>query len=65
LFPSIGMVGTIKAPPVVNAIKTPQVISSHHYLPATVDTILWGYFSHSAKPALEIMTGGSLSNYLH
>jgi hypothetical protein len=59
--PPIGMVGAIKAPPIVNSIRIPQVISSHHYLPVTVETILWGYFSHSAKPALKIETGDSLS----
>lgn len=34
-----------------------RVVSQHHYLPATKDTVLWGYFSRAAKPALEIDSG--------
>ena len=26
----------------------------HYYIPATPDTVLWGYFSKVAKPVLEI-----------
>jgi hypothetical protein len=38
-------------------LKLLRIVSVHHYLPATVETILWGYFSHCAKPALEIESG--------
>lgn len=63
-MPSIGMVGAVKAPPTVNSIKVPKIVSSHHYLPATVETILWGYFSHCAKPALQIETGDAFLQIL-
>jgi acetamidase/formamidase len=29
----------------------------HYYIPATPDTVLWGYFSKVAKPVLEIESG--------
>jgi acetamidase/formamidase len=31
--------------------------TSHHHLPATADTVHWGYFSKSLKPKLEISPG--------
>ncbi|MBK4735372.1 acetamidase/formamidase family protein [Noviherbaspirillum pedocola] len=30
---------------------------AHHYIPATKDTVLWGYFSRSAAPVLEVNSG--------
>jgi hypothetical protein len=30
---------------------------NHHYLPATADTVHWGYFSKLLKPAVEIDSG--------
>src|SRR5829696_8503701 len=30
---------------------------SHHYLPATADTVHWGYFSKLLRPAVEIDSG--------
>ena len=30
---------------------------SHYYIPATADTVLWGYFSKIAKPVVEIESG--------
>ena len=31
----------------------------HHYLPATAETVHWGYFSKLLKPAVEINSGNS------
>src|SRR5262245_13544824 len=30
---------------------------SHHYLPATADTVHWGYFSKLLKPQVEVDSG--------
>src|SRR5215212_987729 len=30
---------------------------NHHYLPATAETVHWGYFSKLLKPAVEIVSG--------
>src|SRR3954453_23594289 len=30
---------------------------NHHYLPATAETVHWGYFSKLLKPAVEIESG--------
>jgi acetamidase/formamidase len=41
---------------------TPEPISPrHHYVPANKDTVLWGYFSRSAKPVLEIDSGDTVT----
>jgi acetamidase/formamidase len=40
-----------------DVLPVTRVVSQHHYLPATKDTVLWGYFSRAAKPALEIDSG--------
>ncbi|MHB1657058.1 MAG: acetamidase/formamidase family protein [Burkholderiales bacterium] len=48
----------IEASPAVGQIKTPQArLSTHHYISACKDTVLWGYFSYSAKPVIEIDSG--------
>jgi acetamidase/formamidase len=31
--------------------------TSHYYIPASAETVLWGYFSKSAKPVVEIESG--------
>ncbi|MFC3607896.1 acetamidase/formamidase family protein [Stutzerimonas tarimensis] len=31
--------------------------ASHYYIPASVETVLWGYFSKSAKPVVELNSG--------
>lgn len=40
-----------------DSLPVARIVSQHHYLPASKDTVLWGYFSRSAKPALEIDSG--------
>lgn len=32
-------------------------LTSHYYIPATAETVLWGYFSKSAKPVVEVQSG--------
>lgn len=32
-------------------------LASHYYIPARADTVLWGYFSKSAKPVVEVESG--------
>ena len=32
-------------------------MSSHYYIPAGANTVLWGYFSKSAKPVVEVRSG--------
>jgi len=32
-------------------------MSVHHYIRVSKDTVMWGYFSHSAKPVVEIDSG--------
>ena len=32
-------------------------MTSHYYIPASANTILWGYFSKSAKPVVEVESG--------
>lgn len=54
----IGKIGSIEAPPDAGRIVTPQAsVSIHHYIPASKDTVLWGYFSRSAKPVIAIDSG--------
>jgi acetamidase/formamidase len=31
--------------------------ASHYYIPASAETVMWGYFSRSAKPVVEIESG--------
>src|SRR2546427_210638 len=31
-----------------------QGMASHYYIPASASTVLWGYFSRSAKPVVEV-----------
>ena len=40
-----------------SAAPEPSVTGRHHHLPASVDTIHWGYFSHAIPPALSIRSG--------
>ncbi len=37
--------------------KPPSGMSSHYYIPASANTVLWGYFSKSAKPVVEVESG--------
>jgi acetamidase/formamidase len=37
--------------------KPASGMSSHYYIPASANTVLWGYFSKSAKPVVEIESG--------
>jgi acetamidase/formamidase len=32
-------------------------MTSHYYIPASANTVLWGYFSKSAKPVVEVESG--------
>ena len=32
-------------------------MASHYYIPASANTVLWGYFSRSAKPVVEVESG--------
>src|SRR5260221_10117105 len=34
-----------------------QGMASHYYIPASASTVLWGYFSRSAKPVVEVESG--------
>jgi hypothetical protein len=32
-------------------------MATHYYIPAAANTVLWGYFSKSAKPVVEVTSG--------
>ncbi len=49
--------GSLIAPAVAQTAAARQGRPNHHYLPATADTVHWGYFSKLLKPQLEIDSG--------
>jgi acetamidase/formamidase len=38
-----------------------KTVSKHHYLPATPETVAWGYFDAARKPVLEIDSGDTIT----
>src|SRR5262245_52510419 len=49
--------GTLIAPAQAQTAAARQGRPNHHYLPATADTVHWGYFSKLLKPKIEIDSG--------
>ncbi|WP_287030144.1 acetamidase/formamidase family protein [Pseudomonas sp. UBA6310] len=57
---TLGALGVSMSPSVMAAsasAKPGNGPTSHYYIPASAETVLWGYFSKSAKPVVEIETG--------
>lgn len=40
-----------------SSAKPSNGLASHYYIPASANTVLWGYFSKSAKPVVELESG--------
>src|SRR5215510_11645539 len=49
--------GSFVAPAVAQTVAARQGKPSHHYLPATAETVHWGYFSKSLRPQIEVNSG--------
>jgi hypothetical protein len=45
------------APAAAQTVAARQAKPNHHYLPATAETVHWGYFSKLLKPQVEIESG--------
>ncbi len=55
---SLGTLGMTMAPGAFAASARPASgPARHYYIPASAETVLWGYFSKSAKPVLELESG--------
>ena len=55
---SLGALGSSLSPSAFAAsAKQSQGQPRHYYIPATAETVLWGYFSKSAKPVVELESG--------
>lgn len=55
---SLGGLGMAMSPAAfAQSAKPSSGMTSHYYIPASASTILWGYFSKSAKPVVEIESG--------
>ncbi len=53
-----GALGGSMAPSAfAQSAKPGSGLTSHYYIPASANTVLWGYFSKSAKPVVEIESG--------
>jgi acetamidase/formamidase len=49
--------GTLVAPAAAQSVASRPGQPTYHYLPATADTVHWGYFSKLLKPQLEVDSG--------
>ena len=49
--------GTLISPAVGQTAPGQQGRPNHHYVPATADTVHWGYFSKLLKPVVEVDSG--------
>jgi acetamidase/formamidase len=49
--------GTMISPAVAQTAPGQQGRPNHHYVPATADTVHWGYFSKLLKPVVEVDSG--------
>jgi len=49
--------GLLSSPAGAQTVAARQGRPNHHYLPATAETVHWGYFSKLLKPAVEIDSG--------
>jgi len=49
--------GSLISPAMAQTAAARQGRPNHHYLPATADTVHWGYFSKLLKPQLEVDSG--------
>ena len=49
--------GGFVAPAVAQTVAARQGRPGHHYLPATAETVHWGYFSKLLRPQLEVNSG--------
>ncbi len=38
-------------------VRTEKALATHYHIPATADTVHWGYFSKSLKPTVELESG--------
>ena len=55
---SAGMLSTSMSPSAFAKSAQPgNGLTSHYYIPASANTVLWGYFSKSAKPVVEVESG--------
>lgn len=59
---SAGMLGGALAPASAFAQgavagRSHEHMANHYYIPAAANTVLWGYFSKSAKPVVEVNSG--------
>jgi len=55
---SAGMLSTSMSPSAFAKSAQPgNGLTSHYYIPASASTVLWGYFSKSAKPVVEVESG--------
>ena len=49
--------GGFVAPAVAQTVAARQGRPGHHYLPATAETVHWGYFSKLLRPQIEVNSG--------
>ena len=49
--------GGFVAPAVAQTVAARQGRPCHHYLPATAETVHWGYFSKLLRPQIEVNSG--------
>ena len=54
---ALGAGGTLISPAVAQTVAGQQGRPNHHYVPATADTVHWGYFSKLLKPVVEVDSG--------
>ncbi len=56
---SVGALGGALAPSraFAQSARPGEGMASHYYVPASANTVLWGYFSKSAKPVVEVASG--------
>ena len=49
--------GGFVTPAMAQTVAARQGKPSHHYLPATAETVHWGYFSKLLRPQIEVNSG--------
>jgi acetamidase/formamidase len=58
---TLGAGGTMISPALAQTAAGRQGRANHHYVPATADTVHWGYFSKLLKPVVEVDSGDYVS----
>ena len=59
---SVGALTSTMAPSAfAQSARAGNGMASHYYIPAAANTVLWGYFSKSAKPVVEVQSGDFLT----